>query len=65
MHHLVRVVRPLPSRRHPLCGLWKADYGAANGLQIVCVAMDFSGPLARIVAMKARCTLAAELCALV
>ena len=48
----MRVVRPLPSKRHALSGLWKADYGAANGIQIVCVGMDFSGPVARIVAMK-------------
>ena len=54
MHHLVRVARPPPSRRHPLSGLWVADYGAANGLQIVAVGMDFTGPEARIVAMKVR-----------
>ena len=35
-----------PSRRHPLAGLYKADYGA-NGIQIVCLAMDFTGPVAR------------------
>jgi hypothetical protein len=49
--HLVRVSKPVPTARHPLCGLWKADYGQ-NGIQIVQVSYDFSGSAARIVAIK-------------
>jgi hypothetical protein len=49
--HLVRVARPVPTQRHPLAGLWKADYGP-NGIQIVQVSYDFTGTAARIVAVK-------------
>ena len=49
--HLERVLRPAPSRRHPLAGLWKADYGP-GGVQIVLISYDFTGPAARIVAVK-------------
>ena len=49
--HLERVVRPLKSKRHPMAGLWKADYGP-GGVQIILVNYDFSGPAARIVAIK-------------
>lgn len=52
----MRVPRQPPSRRHPLTGLYKADYGA-NGIQIVSLAYDFAGPVARIVASKVRGTL--------
>ncbi len=49
--HLERVVRPLKSKRHPMAGLWKADYGP-GGVQIILINYDFSGPAARIVAIK-------------
>ncbi|CAL5227398.1 g10353 [Coccomyxa viridis] len=49
--HLERVVRPLKSKRHPMAGLWKADYGL-GGVQIILINYDFSGPAARIVAIK-------------
>ena len=31
MHHLTRVLAPVPSRAHPLAGLWRADFTAAAG----------------------------------
>ena len=49
--HLERVVRPPQSKRHPLAGLWKADYGF-GGVQIIRITYDFTGPAARIVAIK-------------
>ena len=49
--HLERVLRPVPSRRHPMAGLWKADYGP-GGVQIVLISYDFTGPAARIVGVK-------------
>jgi hypothetical protein len=49
--HLERVGRPAPSKRHPMAGLWKADYGP-GGIQIVLITYDFTGPAARIVATK-------------
>lgn len=49
--HLVRVARPVPTARHPLAGLWKADYGV-NGIQIVQVSYDFTGMAAKIIAVK-------------
>ncbi|KAK9803934.1 hypothetical protein WJX72_006279 [[Myrmecia] bisecta] len=51
VHHLTRVERPLPSKKHPLAGLWKGDYGV-HGVQVVVVVYDFSGPAARILATK-------------
>ena len=53
--HLERVVRPLKSKRHPMAGLWKADYGP-GGVQIILINYDFSGPAARIVAIKVSIT---------
>lgn len=49
--HLERVLRPAQSKRHPMAGLWKADYGP-GGIQIVHITYDFTGPAARIVAIK-------------
>ena len=49
--HLERVVRPPHSKRHPMAGLWKADYGP-GGVQIILISYDFTGPAARIVAIK-------------
>lgn len=49
--HLERVVRPPQSKRHPMAGLWKADYGP-DGVQIILISYDFTGPAARIVAIK-------------
>ena len=44
-------MRPPQSKRHPMAGLWKADYGP-GGIQIILVNYDFTGPAARIVAIK-------------
>ena len=51
LHHLRRVKVPVPSPRHPLAGLWLADYGPA-GLQVLALRYDFTGKAARIVAEK-------------
>ena len=49
---LTRVERPLPTVRHPLSGLWKGL--EHDGVTIVHICYDFTGPSARIVASKVR-----------
>jgi len=49
--HLERIFRPTQSKRHPMAGLWKADYGP-GGIQIIHVSYDFKESAARIVATK-------------
>lgn len=53
LHHLERVPVPVPSRKHPLVGLWRADCGPAHTVQILRLVMDFSGQrAARMLAFK-------------
>lgn len=54
VHHLVRVPRPRPSRKHPLAGLWRGRWQAGweRGVSVIQVAYDFSGSAARIVATQ-------------
>ncbi len=47
---LTRVERPLPTLRHPLSGLWKGL--EHDGVTIVHICYDFTGPSARIIASK-------------
>jgi len=56
VHHLLRVHRPLPSRKHPLAGLWRGSWrrGLWHGVSIVQVVYDFTGPAARILATQVR-----------
>ena len=50
LEHLERVVGPLPSSRHPLVGLWLADFGPAHGVQVLKICMDFTRSAARLLA---------------
>lgn len=52
MLHLRRVDEPpQPSARHPLAGLWAADYGPL-GVQLLCLRYDFRGRAAQLHATK-------------
>lgn len=57
---LTSVRRPLPTRAHPLAGLFKGVYGAF-GVQVLAVEYSFVGPAARICATKARSVTAGSL----
>ena len=49
--HITRIQRPVPTRQHPLSGLWKGDLGR-DGIHIFSISSDFSGPAARISAVQ-------------
>lgn len=49
--YITRVQRPVPTRQHPLSGLWKGDAGK-DGIHIFSISSDFSGPAARISAVQ-------------
>ncbi|KAF5842441.1 hypothetical protein DUNSADRAFT_7050 [Dunaliella salina] len=51
-HHFVRLRPALPSKQHPLLGLWKGIHGQ-HGLQVLEVFTDFLGPSAKILGQKA------------
>lgn len=49
--HITRIQRPIPTRQHPLSGLWKGDLGR-DGIHVFSISCDFSGPAARISAIQ-------------
>lgn len=48
---LLRVRQPVPTRVHPLQGLFRGVYGA-HGIQVLAVEYTFAGPAAKICATK-------------
>jgi hypothetical protein len=54
-YRLTHVDRAIPSRRHSLSGLWKGGYGGETPVQVVQITYDFSGPSAKVRAMKVSC----------
>eukprot|EP00798_Chlamydomonas_sp_ICE-L_P019427 gene19427-26084_t len=51
VHHFVKVKLHVPSRQHPLAGLWKGLY-PSHGAEIINLNYDFTSAKARILATK-------------
>eukprot|EP00884_Botryococcus_braunii_P003579 jgi/Botrbrau1/13221/Bobra.9_1s0010.2 len=51
-YRLIRVDRAVPSKRHSLSGLWKGKYGGETPIQVIHITYDFTGPCAKIHALK-------------
>lgn len=51
-YRLIRVQRAVPSKTHSLAGLWKGQYGGETPIQVVQITYDFSGPSAKVLALK-------------
>jgi hypothetical protein len=47
LHHFTRLPVPVPTRQHPLAGLWSALYGP-HGLEVLRIEYDFTGSAAVI-----------------
>lgn len=56
LHHLLRVHRPTPSRKHTLAGLWRGRDldDASDSSVIIRVEYSFAGHAAQIVATQVR-----------